>query len=120
MDRKKLKSKYGMSLEPPVASVTDKQLTPAVVKLREFILTNRRHGIHLVIKDGRPALRFVPGLNKGNTERWDACLAAEVLLFKAATDLMRLIDERKIDLDDWNQNSADPVQLQAQLFKRAK
>lgn len=120
MDRKKLKSKYGMSIEQPAAVVTDRKLSPAIVKLRAFILENKRHGIQLVIKDGRPALRFVPGLNKGNTERWDACLAAEVLLFEAAPDLMKLIEKEKIEIAERAPDPAEPVQLQEQLFQGEK
>ena len=120
MDRKKLKSKYGMSIEQPAAVVTDRKLSPSVMKLRAFILENKHHGIELVIHDGRPALRFRPGLIKGTPERWDACLAAEVLLFDAAPDLVKLIDEQKIELNYRAPDPAEPVQLQEQLFQGEK
>jgi hypothetical protein len=105
MSREKLRSKYGMSKQRPVSIPPDKGMrglvdSAAVVRLSEFIQANRQHGIHLVIKAGWPALRFVPGLNKGNAERWDACLAAEVLLFKAAPDLMKLIEQEKMANDE--------------------
>lgn len=120
MDRKKLKSKYGMSIEQPAAVVTDRKLSPPIVKLRSFILENKHHGIELVIQDGRPALRFRPGLIKGTPERWDACLAAEVLLFEAAPDLMKLIEKEKIEIAGRAADPAGTVQLQEQLFQGEK
>lgn len=120
MSRELIKKKYGRSLEQPEAIVTDRKLSPAVVKLRAFLLENKHHGIQLVIKDGRPALRFVPGLNKGNSERWDACLAAEVLLFEAAPDLMKLINQEKLEIREPVEDPAEPVQLQEQLFQGEK
>lgn len=107
MDKEKLKKKYGMSLAPRPPELANWKESPAVVKLRTFIQENRQHGIHVVIRDGRPALQFVPGLNKGNSARWEACLAAEVMLFEAAPDLMKLINQKKLELPD---RAPDPVE----------
>lgn len=115
MDRQKIKSKYGMSLEPrpPEPQITSWQESPAVVKLRTFIQENKQHGIHVVIRNGRPALQFVPGLSKGNSERWEACLAAEVLLFEAAPDLLKLINQKKLELPD---RAPDPEPSEQQVL----
>ena len=72
----------------------------AVRKLSDFIRANRQHGIYLVMRNGRPALDYRPALRQGNSERWDACLAAEVLLFDATDDLMKLINRNAIKVPD--------------------
>ena len=100
MSREKIRSKYGMSARQPDMIVTNRKLSPSVLKLRAFILENRHHGIQLVINDGRPALHFNPGLKKGNKERWEAALRAEVLLYEAAADLKKLISQNNLDLSD--------------------
>ena len=71
-----------------------------VRKLSDYIRANRHHGIYLVLRNGHPALDYRPALRQGNSERWDACLAAEVLLFDATDDLMKLIDRQAIRLPE--------------------
>lgn len=113
MDRQKIKSKYGMSLDPRPPELANWKESPAVVKLRTFIQENKQHGIYVVIRNGRPALQFVPGLGKGNSERWEACLAAEVLLFEAAPDLVKLINQKKLELPD---HAPDPGPSEQQVL----
>jgi len=105
MSREKLRSKYGMSAhqkavkqeEPWIESWRD---SAAVVRLSEFIRENRHHGIHMIIKYGRPVLHFNPGLRRGNQERWDIAMRAEILFHEAVDDLMKLIERKKIELPE--------------------
>jgi hypothetical protein len=102
MSREKTRSKYAMSLqqEPNSPELENWKESTAVVKLSEFIQANRRHGIHIIMKEGKPVLHFKPGLKRGNKERWDAALKAEVLFRDAVDDLVSLLKSKRMEIPD--------------------
>lgn len=63
----------------------------SVSRLSIYLKRHREHGIRLVLRNGHPALKFEPGLNPKDEERWKIAEASVQLLDDAFEDLRELI-----------------------------
>ncbi len=63
----------------------------SVSRLSIYLKRHQEHGIRLVLRSGRPALKFEPGLNPKDEERWKIAEASVQLLGDAFEDLRELI-----------------------------
>lgn len=72
-----------------------------VVLLSEYLKKHKDKGMNLYqTPDGRPGLRFSPGLGLGDmkTERWQIAMNTIELLQDAASDMAFLISNKMIEL----------------------
>lgn len=63
----------------------------SVSRLSIYLKRHREHGVRLVLRSGSPALKFEPGLNPKDEERWKIAEASVQLLVEAIDDLRELI-----------------------------
>ena len=63
----------------------------SVSRLSIYLKRHRERGVRLFLRDGSPALKFEPGLNPKDEERWKIAEASVQLLGDAFEDLRELI-----------------------------
>jgi hypothetical protein len=100
MELTELMEHYSQMHRPKLESWQDSE---AVVELSGFVKSHQGFGFKIVQSNGKPALRFEPGLESKDAgpeaaRRWELAEMAEDLFWSAMPDLVQLLQEGKIDL----------------------